>query len=269
MKISIITISYNNVIGLEKTIQSVINQSFQDFEYVVIDGGSNDGSKEILEKYSDKISYWVSEPDKGIYNAMNKGITAAQGEYLIFINSGDHFFDEQSLSTGAKYLGREDIIYSDLKVVDNVQSDKFTYPSSLSFSYFYESSLPHPATFIKKSAFERCGLYDENLKIVSDWKWFMNAICIFNCSYAHIPETISTFYFDGISSQDIYLEKINAERSAVLTSQYSLMIKDIKELLNLRVENKRVKSFQHKFEYLKKYRLVRLLDSLRLIKIPK
>lgn len=268
-KISVITISYNNKEGLKKTLDSVISQDYTDFEYIIIDGGSNDGSKELLEQYADKITYWVSEPDKGIYNAMNKGILAATGEYLIFINSGDHFFNENSLATGSEYLGQKEVVYSDLNVIGHSLLDKFVYPLVLSFSYFYESSLPHPATFIKRTAFKKCGLYDENLKIVSDWKWFMNAICIYNCSYTHIPEVISTFYFDGISSQKSYLNQINAEKNMVLTSQYPLIIEDTKELLHLRLENKRIKSFQYKFEYLKKYRLVKLLDQIGLIKIPK
>ena len=98
MKYSIITINYNNRDGLEKTIQSVINQTCQDFEFIIIDGGSTDGSVDIIKKYNDRINYWVSEPDKGIYNAMNKGILQAHGEYLNFMNSGDCFFDNEVLN---------------------------------------------------------------------------------------------------------------------------------------------------------------------------
>ena len=97
MKYSIITINYNNRDGLENTIKSVINQTCQDFEYIVIDGGSTDGSVDVINKYADKIDYWISEPDKGIYNAMNKGILRAHGEYLNFMNSGDYFYDNEVL----------------------------------------------------------------------------------------------------------------------------------------------------------------------------
>ena len=97
MKLSIITVNLNNKDGLQKTIDSVISQTFKDFEWIVIDGGSTDGSKELIEKYSDYISYWVSEPDKGVYNAMNKGIQVAKGEYLNFMNSGDSFICETTL----------------------------------------------------------------------------------------------------------------------------------------------------------------------------
>ena len=89
MKLSIITINYNNREGLKKTINSVINQTFRDFEYILIDGGSEDGSKEIILQHEAQFSYWRSEKDHGIYNAMNKGILAAKGDYLLFLNSGD------------------------------------------------------------------------------------------------------------------------------------------------------------------------------------
>jgi glycosyltransferase involved in cell wall biosynthesis len=89
MKLSVITINYNNAIGLRKTIESVVNQTFRDYEYIIIDGGSTDGSVDVIKEYADKIDYWVSEPDKGIYNAMNKGVAAAHGEYTNFLNSGD------------------------------------------------------------------------------------------------------------------------------------------------------------------------------------
>ena len=95
--ISIITINFNDKIGLQRTFDSVFAQDFNDFEYIVIDGGSNDGSKELIEENTDKISYWISEPDKGIYNAMNKGIKVANGEYLLFLNSGDKFYNKKSL----------------------------------------------------------------------------------------------------------------------------------------------------------------------------
>ncbi|MDR2910496.1 MAG: glycosyltransferase [Bacteroidales bacterium] len=89
MKLSIITINLNNVAGLQKTIESVVKQTFTDYEYIVIDGGSTDGSADIIKQHANKITYWVSEPDKGIYNAMNKGIRVAKGEYCLFLNSGD------------------------------------------------------------------------------------------------------------------------------------------------------------------------------------
>ena len=96
-KVSVITVNYNNLKGLERTISSVLLQSFSDFEYIIVDGGSSDGSKEYIESKQEYINQWVSEKDHGVYNAMNKAIRMAQGEYCIFMNSGDHFFSSQSL----------------------------------------------------------------------------------------------------------------------------------------------------------------------------
>ena len=110
MKYSIITVNYNNKDGLKKTIESVIHQSYRDFEYIIIDGGSTDGSAELLKEYSDKITYWVSEPDKGIYNGMNKGIAKATGDYLNFMNSGDCFYADDVLQHVADYNYNADFI---------------------------------------------------------------------------------------------------------------------------------------------------------------
>ena len=110
MKYSIITINYNNKEGLERTIQSVLGQISKDYEYIIIDGGSTDGSVDVIRQYADHISYWISEPDKGRYNAMNKGIRQATGDYLNFMNSGDTFHSSSVLEDIAKMNFDEDII---------------------------------------------------------------------------------------------------------------------------------------------------------------
>lgn len=207
-KLSIITINYNNLEGLKKTVESVVNQTWQEFEYIIIDGGSTDRSKGFIESQSDKIDYWISEPDKGIYNAMNKGILKANGEYLVFLNSGDHFFDDDVLKENIQYVENYDLIYFDLQMISATSTKIACYPASLRFSDLYFGSLPHPATFIKKTLFEMVGLFDENLKIVSDWKFFILAVFKYHCTYIKIKGTIATFYADGISSNiDNLLER--------------------------------------------------------------
>lgn len=267
-KISVITISYNNRQGLERTLKSVASQSFSDFEYIVIDGGSQDGSKELLERYSDKITYWVSEPDKGIYNAMNKGIAATKGEYLIFINSGDHFYSDDSLTDAEQHLSGEDIIYGNLEVISAEQTYIKDYPSEMSLFYFYYESLPHPSSFIRKDAFEKYGFYDESLKIVADWKWFLITICSYSATFRHIDETVSTFYLDGISSNTQSQHKINNERGRTFSDHFPLVKDNLQKLLALENENRLLQNTEKKFNHLKKYRLVKLLHSLGLIKIP-
>ena len=117
--ISIITVNLNNLEGLKRTMTSVFEQTWQEYEYIIIDGGSTDGSKEYIESFSDKISVWVSEPDAGIYNGMNKGIKVANGEYLLFLNSGDHLFDNRVLDTNRKFLTLYDLVYFNLNVISS------------------------------------------------------------------------------------------------------------------------------------------------------
>ena len=106
MKLSIITINYNNRDGLQKTIDSVVSQTYKNFEWIIIDGGSTDGSKELIEQYQDHCAYWCSEPDKGIYNAMNKGIEKAIGDYSLFLNSGDRLHDDTVIDKIVSFLGK-------------------------------------------------------------------------------------------------------------------------------------------------------------------
>lgn len=233
-KLSIITINHNNLKGLKRTVESVVNQTWQEFEFVVIDGGSTDGSAAYIESQSEYIDYWVSEPDTGIYNAMNKGIVKATGKYLLFLNSGDHLYSNEVLEQNHKSLNLYDIVYFNLLVVDRKTNFVKTYPDTLSFSYFVVDTLPHQATFIRATLFNKIGLYDESLVIVSDWKFFIESICTFNSSYLRIDRLLSTFYFDGISSDFKNRELLSREREHVLNSDFKGYIEDVKQLLMLR-----------------------------------
>ena len=200
-KITVITINYNNAEGLKKTIHTVTTQTYFDkIEYVVIDGGSTDGSKEIIEQNKDKFSYWCSEPDKGIYNAMNKGISHSNGEYLLFINSGDMLFAPDSIEKMYEKLDA-DIVYGDLCVIYNTKNEAFIkkYPAIINEEYMKNESLPHPSSFIKKNLLERYK-YNENFKIISDWAVFYEQILLNRCSYKHVHEIVSAFYLGGASS---------------------------------------------------------------------
>ncbi len=137
-KISIITINFNDLVGLEKTFNSVVSQSNTDFEYIVIDGGSTDGSKEFLEQNSDKLAYWISEKDSGVYNAMNKGIKAAKGDYVMFLNSRDFLIDSTIIDKVVKDLdGSTAIYYGNLIYsLNGVNTQLWSPPDTLSFTYF-------------------------------------------------------------------------------------------------------------------------------------
>jgi glycosyltransferase involved in cell wall biosynthesis len=256
MKTSIITVNYNNSEGLQKTIESIIRQSTQDFQYIIIDGGSDDNSTDVINEYAARINYWISEPDKGIYNAMNKGIEKATGEYLLFLNSGDRLHNDDVLSKAEKYLGNYELVYSNLNLITDKGDYLLRYPDVLTFSHFYVSSLPHPATFIKKSLFNKLGHYDESLKICSDWKFFIDAVCRHNCSYLHAPETFSDFFLDGISSQKKNEALIKNEREKVLSELFPAFLPDYVELTRMRTF----------FNHASSSRLLKILNFAGLIK---
>ena len=237
-KLSIITINLNNLEGLKKTLQSVLSQTYQDFEYIVIDGGSTDGSKELIEQYQDKISYWVSEPDSGIYNAMNKGIKQANGEYLLFLNGDDYLIDNSVLQRISHHLEDKDLIYFDIYYGHNNNLKMATYPDKLSFYFFYTGTICHQAVFFKKGLFTKFGLYDEQLKIVSDWKFIMLSIVKYHASYKHVSDVFCVFDNRGISSTidgNGQFNKIHyEERQQVIMSEFFYFAEDYKQFELLR-----------------------------------
>lgn len=226
MKLSIITINYNNFYGLKRTVESVLNQTWQEFEYIIIDGGSTDGSAVYIESQSSNIDYWVSESDKGIYNAMNKGIAKATGEYLLFLNSGDILDNENALGNAMSQFDNSDLIVFDQKVVGDSIFYLTSPPNDINFSYMYFGYLPHASTFIKKELFNRAGLYDENLKIVSDWKFMMMALFRHYCTYSKKEGVLSIFELGGFSS--IYDDRL--ERNQVISKYFGVYKQDMDSL---------------------------------------
>lgn len=200
MRISIITINFNNRDGLKKTIESVVNQTYNNIQYVVVDGGSIDGSVDVIKEYADKIDYWVSEPDKGIYNAMNKGIDVAKGDYCLFLNSGDYLHSDATIENVVETKLCDDVIMGLVKYVPSGRIGYTSIKTPITLLDFYKGApVPHPATFIRKEILlQHC--YDENLKIVSDWKFFLQCIIIDQCSYKILDFVITDFLEGGICS---------------------------------------------------------------------
>lgn len=196
MKLSIITINYNNRDGLRKTIESVVNQTYKDFEYIVIDGGSTDGSVDVIKEYTDKIDYWVSEPDKGIYNAMNKGIDVAKGEYLNFMNSGDVFCDIDTIGCVFKGNPNSDIICGNTMMPTRQEP-----PSEITFNTLFSGAICHQCAFIRATLMKKYR-YDEKLKIVADRKFFIQALILDNCSYSTIDVDVVNYDTNGFSSNN-------------------------------------------------------------------
>lgn len=217
-RISIITVNRNNSEGLKKTILSVIGQTYTNYEFIVIDGASSDQSVDIITQYQSNISYWVSEPDAGIFNAMNKGIQQASGDYLYFLNSADAFADNDVLN---KIFGRE--TYTAPFINGHQLNDFGNYTQRvpamnrpLTLFDFYWGTIKHQATFIHKSMFAKYGMYDENLKITADWKFFLQTIGLHNEQPLFTDTDIVLFQWDGISTNPQLQKKHEEERLTVL-----------------------------------------------------
>jgi len=220
MKLSVITINLNDKAGLEKSIRSLISQTFTNYEFIVIDGGSADGSIDLIKKYQDYITFWISEPDKGIYNAMNKGIQKASGEYCYFLNSGDYLDSPNVLEKVFNNNPDESFICGNF-ITDNNGKLKNHSPykdKDWLFALYdiYSGFIAHQAFFIKKAMFEKYGLYDENLRIMSDWKHFFIAIGIHHENVLYKDVDISVYNTDGLSSRiggkAIYDEKVKVAK---------------------------------------------------------
>lgn len=259
-KLSIITINYNNRDGLQKTIESVINQTFSDYEYIVIDGGSTDGSIDVIQRYADKIDYWVSEPDRGIYHAMNKGILKAHGEYCNFLNSGDYYIQNNILGQIFGQSQSEDIL-SGLYVTDT-NKGPYGHLVPMSMLSFVKTSMGHSSSFIKRYLFEN-HLYDEKLKIVSDWKFFIESIIFQNCTVKNISEIVVIFDSTGISNtsreldlqeRDTVLKELLPER---IYKDYLYFMKSDSSILQLTPYFNKTRGFQ-KFIYRTIYILIHI-----------
>ena len=220
MKLSVITVNYNNKAGLQRTIDSVVCQTWRDFEWIVIDGGSTDGSKELLEQYQQHFAYWCSEPDGGVYNAMNKGIARAKGDYLLFLNSGDALYDENVLQTIDDIHSSADIITGQAIRMDTNELLR-QYDKNL-LMQLYHDTLNHQATFIKRELFkDTC--YDESLKIVSDWKFWLEEILWKRASVDVVDVIVTKQDMTGISSDQ---KKERKERECVLQQLMPDVLRD-------------------------------------------
>lgn len=230
-KISVVTINYNNPQGLKKTIESVVNQTYKDFEYIIIDGGSSNEDVEIIKSYQNQINYWVSEPDKGIYNAMNKGIKQAKGDFIIFMNSGDNFTNLTVLEEVQSKLTFDfDIYYGDYNRIKSNSTRRKTYPEKLNFSFFYSGSLSHQSTFFRRTLFDEISYYNEDNKIVSDWEFYIYAICYKNVKYKYLNALICDFDFSGISVNPKFKKLENEERRAVIERYFPTFVDDYEKL---------------------------------------
>ena len=249
MKLSIITINYNNAEGLRKTLASVAAQTYHNIEHIIIDGGSTDGSVDVIKEYANKVErmnvlenegfrvIWSSESDKGIYNAMNKGIRKATGDYTQILNSGDllaapdvterMMAELNSLNTKRSTLNEDGIaiFYGNMlksydgKTIINRDTCGGNMYTPESFLYFYKGTLNHDCAYIRRELFEKYGLYNEQMKICSDWEWYVRAIAIGGEKAIYTNIDVTIFDMNGVSeSQGKNAELIKKERREYLES---------------------------------------------------
>ena len=236
MKLSIITINYNNAKGLESTLNSVLNQSYEGIEHIIVDGASTDNSVDVIKEYVRKVEsgkwrvksvIWSSEPDRGIYDGMNRGIHKATGDYVQILNSGDilaaddvtermiNALHSLTRSTLNDKIGVP-ILYGNMIKKDYSTGKILGKSGEVEYSLrqYYSSTMNHDCCYIRRDLFETYGLYDENLKIVSDWKWFLQAIGLGKVKPIYVDIDVTIFDASGISETNLVLR--NKERRQVL-----------------------------------------------------
>jgi glycosyltransferase involved in cell wall biosynthesis len=232
MQLSVVTINFNNKEGLEKTLSSVFGQSFSDFEFIIIDGGSADGSLEIIKHNSENINYWVSEKDNGIYDAMNKGIAKATGDYLLFLNSGDHLLDSLVLQKCADFMNQfpvEDIYYGDMFFINDPHATgkkkrHWKHPEKLTLPFFKRSTINHQASIIKASLFKEFGFYPEAYKLAADY-WLYLISLLNNKKFKHFGFTMVDYGLSGASSNNF--SSYIAEKQIIWETLVPACVKDL------------------------------------------
>ena len=215
IQLSIITINYNDAIGLEKTIQSVTEQTFGNMEFIVIDGGSSDTSVEVIKKYESRISYWISEKDGGIFNAQNKGLAKAQGEYCLFLNSGDTLHSKTAIASIFKRNPHADLVACNMAFVYEIGIEVRKQPKCVKEETLFLSSIWHPATLIKRNLFDTYGNFNEAFRIAADYDFFLKTALVNEVSYQHINVVLSNFDTTGVSSNPAHAQRHAEERRAI------------------------------------------------------
>jgi glycosyltransferase involved in cell wall biosynthesis len=245
--LSIITINYNNSKGLNKTLKSIANQSEKKIEHIIIDGGSDDDSLNIIKEYFSRNCKsinikWTCESDNGIYDAMNKGIIQSTGRYILFLNSGDSFISYDTIKNCNLHKIEEDLVYGDIYLTDNScnlkKLKKYNFP--INFDFMLRGTLCHNATFIKAELFKRIGLYDLSYDLVSDWKFFMQVIFQCNGTLCYLDFPIIEYDIMGFSSLPQNQLKLNSERENILNEEFQFEMYMYKNgYVNIKQTNKK------------------------------
>ena len=256
MRFSVITVNYNNCEGLHRTINSVLCQDCTDYEYIIIDGGSTDGSIEVIQHYAERLAYWVSEPDGGVYEGMNKAVAVAHGEHCIFMNSGDEFYSPTVLSEVACLDSTYDLgVGSSLSINNGKPGHIVTPPVQQSLLFWENYSVIHQAAFMRTNMLRERG-YDTTYRIVADWKYMFTEFL--TREYRYVPFSITVCKFEGGGMSDD-ADRRNAERWRALQELLPpMLLEDAKEMNALRLISANNKLRQ---------RLCHILESRTLTKV--
>lgn len=209
VKISIVTVVLNAAASIERCVASVLGQSYGNIEYVVIDGGSTDGTLDVLDKYRDRIDHLVSEPDRGLYDAMNKGVRAATGDYVYFLNSDDFFCDEKVVADIAAAIRQNptiDLVYGDVLMGSTEQLVRKPQVPVLTRESLCRKGFCHQALFARRELFERTGGFSEQFRIVADGDWLARALAA-GATTLHVERDIAVFSLDGLSGTTKWREE--------------------------------------------------------------
>lgn len=229
IKYSIITVCKNSEKTIEKTIKSVIEQTYKNIEYIIIDGKSTDNTAGIIKKYINKISHYINEEDNGIYDAMNKGVNLATGDYISFLNADDRLFDELSIERVCKQIKNNnseaiDVFYGNVLILDQETGRANVWkPAPVSRFSLFRSALPHPATFYRKGAFKKNGLFNENISIAADYDWVVRGLIKNGLQFKNIDCLTAMFSKGGVSTDAQSHQRILKEKKKIRQLYYSPM----------------------------------------------
>ena len=263
MKLSIVTINRNNAEGLRRTMESVFTQTCKEFEYIVIDGGSTDGSVEVIKEYIKQLEnfQWISEPDTGIYNAMNKGLKTANGEYTLMLNSGDFLVNEHVLEWIMPELDDADIVQGNTieEQSGKLYRNKGYGRSNISMYDVMEGVFLHQASFCKRELFDKYGFFDESYRIAADTKFFINCIGFHDVSFKYVDIDVTNYDCHGISAAtDGVWHKIHIEEYIRLRREmFSPMLESY-----LRINEPKVQWYDRLHQHAWLWNMVRLISHI-------
>lgn len=225
MTISVITINRNNRAGLLRSLDSVAQQTSRPFEYIVIDGASDDGSRELAQSRQDVVTFLSSEKDEGIYDAMNKGLAHCTGDYVYFLNSGDAFSHAKVLEQLSNRKPEADLIYGNMIWQSN--GEKMVPPPVIDIPLFVLGTLWHPCVFVRREVFSRCGGFDKSFRITGDYEFLLRVLIRYGISYKYYDIDISLFDTGGVSNNPALAEQEKKERQRSWELNFSEPVRQV------------------------------------------